>query len=121
VCGPNGFLRTFVGSLGPGASKLTVNAIYERNWEGIALLIRNYGSSPEKVSIVDAYSHKTHTHQVQPNDSFSFVADLHKSFGWYDFTVSVHSDASFQRQLAGYVETGRPSVSDPAIGDDGTN
>jgi phospholipase C len=41
---------------------------------------------------------------------------LHKSFGWYDLKVRVDSDASFQRQLAGHVETGKPSVSDPAIG-----
>jgi len=41
---------------------------------------------------------------------------LHKSFGCYDLTVHIDSDAGFQRQLAGHVETGKPSVSDPAIG-----
>jgi phospholipase C len=30
--------------------------------------------------------------------------------------VQAASDTSFQRQLAGHVETGRDSVSDPAIG-----
>jgi phospholipase C len=30
--------------------------------------------------------------------------------------VTTESDASFARQLAGHVETGRPSVTDPAIG-----
>jgi len=30
-------------------------------------------------------------------------------------TVRVDSDASFQRQLAGHVETGKSSVTDPAI------
>ena len=80
------------------------------------LLIHNHGSSTEKVSIVDAYSGKTHTHDVHPHDSLSYVGDLHQSFGWYDFRVSAESDASFQRQLAGHVETGRDSKSDPAIG-----
>jgi len=116
VYGPNGFLRTFVGSLGAGSAKLTVNAIYEKEWEGIALVIRNHGSDTEKVTISDAYSGKTHTHHVYPHDSLSYAGDLHKSFGWYDFTVGVESEASFQRQLAGHVETGRPSVTDPAIG-----
>jgi phospholipase C len=116
VYGPNGFLRTFAGSFGRDTAKITVNAIYEKEWEGIAVVIRNHGSETEKVSIVDAYSGKTHTHHVHPHDSLSYVGDLHKSFGWYDFTVSVESDASFQRQLAGHVETGRHSVSDPAIG-----
>jgi len=116
VHGPHGFLRTFVGSFAEDSAKLTVNAIYEKEWEGIALVIRNHGSSAEKVSIIDAYSGKIHTHHVQPHDNLSYVGDLHKSFGWYDFTVSVESDPSFQRQLAGHVETGKPSVSDPAIG-----
>lgn len=116
VYGPNGFLRTFVGSLAPHSVKLTVNAIYEKEWEGIALVIRNQGSDTEKVSILDAYSGKTHTHHVQPHDSLTFVGDLHKSFGWYDLTVRADSDPSFVRQLAGHVETGKPSVSDPAIG-----
>ncbi|HKV61939.1 MAG TPA: phospholipase C, phosphocholine-specific [Candidatus Acidoferrum sp.] len=116
VYGPNGFLRTFVGSLGRDGAKVSVNAIYEKEWEGVALVIRNHGSSAEKVTIHDAYSGKTHTHNVHPHDGISYVGDLHKSFGWYDFTVSVESDASFQRQLAGHVETGRHSMSDPAIG-----
>jgi phospholipase C len=116
VYGPNGFLRTFIGSLGRASAKITVNAIYEKEWEGIALVIRNHGSDTEKVTIVDAYSGKTHTHHVHPHDGISYVGDLHKSFGWYDFTLSVESDASFQRQLAGHVETGRDSMSDPAIG-----
>ena len=116
VYGPNGFLRTFAGSFAGGGAKISVNAIYEKEWEGIALVIRNHGSSTEEVKIVDAYSGKTHTHHVHPHDGISYVGDLHKSFGWYDFTVSIESDASFQRQLAGHVETGRHSVSDPAIG-----
>jgi phospholipase C len=44
------------------------------------------------------------------------VRRLQESFGWYDLAVRVDSDALFERQLAGHVETGRPSMSDPAIG-----
>jgi phospholipase C len=116
VYGPNGFLRTFVGSFGRGSAKITVDAIYEKEWEGIALVIRNHGSRTEEVSIHDAYCGKTHTHHVHPHDGISYVGDLHKSFGWYDFTASVESDGSFQRQLAGHLETGRHSMTDPAIG-----
>jgi phospholipase C len=35
---------------------------------------------------------------------------------WYDLTVTVAGDATFVRQFAGRVETGQPSISDPAIG-----
>jgi phospholipase C len=116
VFGPNGFLRTFAGGLAPGSANLTVQTIYDRNAESVALVIRNDGSSSQKVNIVDAYSGKTQTRMVQPQNSATYVSQSHKSFGWYDLTVTTESDASFVRQLAGHVETGRPSVTDPAIG-----
>jgi phospholipase C len=116
VFGPNGFLRAFAGGLAEGSANLTVEAIYDAQSEGIALVIRNHGSSAEKVSIFDAYSGKTQTRMLQPHNSATYVNQLQKSFGWYDLTVRVDSDASFERQLAGHLETGRDSVSDPAIG-----
>ena len=116
VSGPNGFLRTFVGGLAAASANLTVTAIYDKESQAIALVIQNRGSSAEKVRIFDAYSGKTDTRQIHASNSATFVSHLHQSSGWYDLTVSVNSDARFQRQLAGHVETGKPSVSDPAIG-----
>jgi phospholipase C len=116
VSGPNGFLRTFAGGLAASSANLTINAIYDKESEGIALVIRNAGSSAEKVSIFDASSGKTRTHLLHPHNSVTYASELEESFGWYDLTVRVDSDARFQRQLAGHVETGRPSVTDPAIG-----
>ena len=93
-----------------------MEAIYDKNAEGVALVIRNHGSSPEKLSILDAYSGKTQTRMVQSQNTATYVSHLHKSFGWYDLIVTAESDVSFARQLAGHVETGRPSLTDPAIG-----
>lgn len=72
-------------------------------------------SSAETVSVFDAYSGKTQTRVLPPNGNATFVSELEESSGWYDFSVKVESDPSFLRQLAGHVETGRPSVTDPAI------
>jgi phospholipase C len=116
VFGPNGFLRTFAGSLLPGSANLTVKATYDCNSEGIALEIHNHGSSDVRVSISDAYSGKATTHRLEEHANFTYYSELHRSFGWYDLTVGVDSDPSFQRQLAGHVETGRDSTTDPAIG-----
>jgi phospholipase C len=95
---------------------LSVKTIYDTKAEGIALVIYNLGPDAERVSIVDAYSGETVTHQIEPRDTFTHFTQLHKTFGWYDFTVKGESDASFERQLAGHIETGRDSMTDPAIG-----
>jgi len=116
VSGPNGFLRTLAGGLAASSANLTVNAIYEKGSEGITLVIRNQGSSAEKVNIFDAYSGKTRTQVLHPHSSATYVSRLEESFGWYDLTVRVDSDARFQRQMAGHLETGKPSVTDPAMG-----
>jgi phospholipase C len=115
VYGPNGFLRTFAGGVGAGNANLSVRAIYDQEDEAIALVIRNHGSAAEKVSITDAYSGKTHTRELRSGGSTTLVSLLKESFGWYDQTVRVHSDTTFQRQLAGHLESGKPSMSDPAI------
>ena len=116
VYGPNGFLRTFAGSFGSGRASLGVKAIYDAESEGIALEIRNHGRSEEKLRIVDDYSGRVVTLRLDPLATFTHFWQLSKSFGWYDLTVQTDSDASFQRLLAGHVETGRDSMSDPAIG-----
>jgi len=116
VLGPNGFLRAFAGSFAPGSTNLSIKTVYDRGSEGIALLISNHGADVEKVKIVDAYSGEATNHQVHPGNSFSHFSELQKSFGWYDVTVSVESDATFGRHLAGHVESGKDSMSDPAIG-----
>ncbi|CAN7224278.1 phosphocholine-specific phospholipase C [Variovorax paradoxus] len=41
---------------------------------------------------------------------------LDASGQWYDFVVTCDADPSFYRRLAGRIETGRHSVSDPAMG-----
>ena len=116
VYGPNGFLRSFAGSLGPLAANVGVDAFYDDNGDGIILVLRNQGSSTVTVTIFDAYAGKTHTQRVHAGDSASFVSNVRTSSGWYDLAVTVDSDSAFVRRLAGHVETGTPSTSDPAIG-----
>jgi len=39
---------------------------------------------------------------------------LAASHHWYDLSVTSNDDPTFLRRLAGHVENGRPSISDPA-------
>jgi len=106
VSGPNASCEHSLEVLAAGSANLRVNTIYEKDSESIALVIRNRGASAEKVSIFDGYSGKTRTQVLHPHGSITYVSRLQETFGWYDLTVRVDSDARFLRQLAGHVETG---------------
>ena len=53
---------------------------------------------------------------MEPSQSLTWHWPLESCFGWYDLTIQVESDSSFVQRLAGHVETGSDSSSDPAIG-----
>jgi phospholipase C len=115
VYGPNGFLRALKGSFSAAAANLHIKAIYEKEAPGITLEIRNVGSEKARVSVQSFYNGHTITHKLEPGESRTEFWHLRDSFGWYDLTVTVDSDPGFLRRFAGHIETGRDSVSDPAI------
>lgn len=116
VYGPNGFLRAFKGSIsGAGNANLDVRAEYGRDGESITLLCSNLGAQTATVQLTDAYSGKTHTTNLNPGDRFDKTFALGDTFGWYDIIVGVEQDAGFTYQLAGHLENGKESQTDPAI------
>ncbi len=117
VYGPNGFMRAFRGSVAGGANLAVVSA-YDRfpDRPGITLDIHNRGSAAAEVTISNSYDGSPLVHTLEPGRSLAWHWSLEASFGWYDLTVEVASDATFRRQLAGHVETGFDSVSDPVLG-----
>ena len=117
VYGPNGFLRAFRGSTSGGANLAVVSA-YDTfaNHPGVTLDIHNRGAAATEVTISNAYGGAPVVHTLEPGRSLAWHWSLEASFGWYDLTIEVASDATFKRQLAGHVETGVDSVSDPALG-----
>lgn len=116
VYGPNGFLRSFKGSVG-GAEKanLDIHAIYNRERNSVMLRGLNRGGHTISVRLTDTYSGRIHNGEVEPGETDERTFELHSTFGWYDFIVEVESDPSFRYQLAGHVETGEESSTDPAI------
>ncbi|HEY7375163.1 MAG TPA: phospholipase C, phosphocholine-specific [Polyangia bacterium] len=118
VYGPNGFFRSFEGSLGRERANLTVRATYQkdRGCGSIALEIHNRGAAHSKVRTTDGYTRQRIVQAVQPGETVRQSWPLDGSFGWYDLTITVEGDAAFKQQLAGHVETGADSMTDPAIG-----
>ena len=116
VYGPNGFARYFNGRIGAGAAALDVQSSYERHDHGsITLRITNVGDRAE-VRILDAYTGDLKTRLLHPHQTVEEELALERFHGWYDLIVTVDGDHTFKYRLAGHVETGRDSFSDPALG-----
>ena len=117
VYGPNGFTRHFKGRIGSGAAVLQVDSQYGTDDEGSILLsIRNAGSQKASVTVLDAYSGEKVISVLGPGGPAEGKLSLERFHGWYDFVVTVAEDPSFERRLTGHVESGRDSISDPAMG-----
>lgn len=115
VFGPNGFFRSFKGSLsGQNKANLQILVLPDIPQSGISLEIINLGGTAQ-VSIADAYTNNKTTHKLNPGQPLNMHFNLKKTYGWYDFIVEVDSDPTFQQRIAGHVETGENSMTDPAI------
>jgi phospholipase C len=83
---------------------------------GINLKLRNMGAAECEVSILNGYTQRTETVKVSAGGSAIRHWPLEASTGWYDAMVGVSADVLFLRHIAGHVETGRDSMTDPAMG-----
>jgi phospholipase C len=115
VHGPNGFLRQFKGL--PGSAGPEITARHNGDNGQVRLILTNKGATAVRLTITDAYG-KSHpaAYHLRPGARAVHTANPARSHGWYDLSVVSDQDGTFLRRLAGHVETGRPSMSDPAIG-----
>jgi phospholipase C len=117
VYGPNGFFRGFKGSIpGPGKANLEVGALCDHKGNGITLSISNRALQPAKIRIRNQYTGRTFEQVLDAGESRSKHWRLILLFGWYDLVITVDGDPGFEYRFAGHVETGRDSISDPALG-----
>jgi phospholipase C len=117
VYGPNGFVRYFNGSFGSRAAALDVQSGYSTRGSGsISLTIRNVASHLAEVIVLDAYTGSSTSEHLSPGESFEKEFALDVFYGWYDLIVTVAQDPTFSYRLAGHVENGEDSFSDPAMG-----
>jgi phospholipase C len=115
--GPNGFVRSFNGSVGAGAAMLRVHASYGTEDHGsIRLSISNLGSTAAGVIVLNAYTGESRAHYLDRHDRYRHEVELEQYHGWYDLVITTEGDPTFNYRLAGHVETGRDSISDPAMG-----
>jgi len=123
VYGPNGFFREFKGN--DSDPDIEIACEYQKSLSDNKKLTGNIEL------MIDNLSGKDHTVEIIDNDYKSkplnillknatrgkaFIIDLTKSFGWYDFTVKIAGNNTFEKRYAGRIETGKPGYSDPLMG-----
>lgn len=116
VYGPNGFLRAFRGRMsGARAANLDVRAAYDREGNAIRLIVTNRGSQTVTLQIRNAYTGRAIESTLRPHARARWRLALERTWGWYDVIVEVEQDPTFRWQMAGHIENGRESRTDPAI------
>ena len=119
VLGPNGFHRHFAGRLAAGAQAAPdIQASYDAPGARLRLTLTNPGKRAVEFHIADAaYGQRAQTRRIAGATS-QCDWDVGRLGGWYDCAVTLTDTpaATFLRRLAGRLETGKPSTSDPAMG-----
>ncbi|GAB3018518.1 phospholipase C, phosphocholine-specific [Niabella terrae] len=116
IYGPNGFFRKFRGQA--AKDNIRLMPILDRKTGRIELEIKNTGNNILELNISDnAYQYGTKTgFRIRAGKTRKLNWQLKPSGYWYDF--SVVSASGYQYRMAGRLETGRHSISDPAMAAD---
>jgi len=123
VMGPNGFHRHFTGNARRVAAVAQpnpeVSIEYDVTGRSLIVTLSNSGPVPCLFSLVpNAYFAPSAgaTQTVVARSEFKLSRSLASSALWYDFSVKVQGQPDYSRRFAGRMETGQPSLSDPAMG-----
>ena len=115
VYGPNGFYRAYQGSHPATTVAIESSIAYDIATGGITLTALNSGLTACELKIADGYSGEIMTRRLTRGTKFQQFFGLEKTFGWYDFVLTAAHDTTFRQQLAGHLETGKDSITDPAM------
>jgi len=115
VHGPNGFLREFEGATRAGEPAPEVLA--STSGDQLMLQLSNPGTRAITVQVraLDYADPAPRASSLAAGEAEQLRFALEASDHWYDLQVELPG-TTFRRRLAGHLETGRPSRSDPAIG-----
>ncbi|WP_288393081.1 phosphocholine-specific phospholipase C [uncultured Herbaspirillum sp.] len=116
VWGPNGYFRRFVGQVAAGSlAEPDLRTHYDAAAGVLTVTLLNPGTMPLTATVSDlAYGQPARTVQVLPGQSVSSRWALAASHHWYDLQWRIAEAPHWLRRLAGHLETGHPSMSDPA-------
>ncbi|WP_342051420.1 MULTISPECIES: phosphocholine-specific phospholipase C [unclassified Cupriavidus] len=121
VLGPNGYHREFVGNTAEqsAAGGTEIQVCYELcDPPALQVKLYNRGTQPATFTAT-AQAYRTDGPSAQtvlPGRVGELRWTLGDTGNWYDFAIVCDALPSFRRRIAGRIENGKDSVSDPAMG-----
>ena len=121
VLGPNGFHRHFAGNARrvAAAGQPNPDVIVKASPSTGELLVTLVNTGPVSASFSVAHNKYQSTAPTTVSVPARSRSELRLSIAasafWYDVSVRVNGQADYLRRFAGHVETGAPSISDPAM------
>jgi phospholipase C len=114
VLGPNGCLREFCGPT--DVANIEAALTYRPEARAITMQLANHGGQPVRLSLQSQVYAPVSEQAIElpAQGATALTWDVSKSGNWYDLTVK--GERGFVRRFAGRLETGKDSVSDPAMG-----
>nr|WP_246462991.1 phospholipase C, phosphocholine-specific [Nitrospirillum iridis] len=119
VLGPNGFLRQFTAAP-PAARTAALSARADGRHQTLELAMTGTDGAASRLTLRDnAYGVMPVEVTLGPGERRTIAWQTDGSHGWYDITLTLSgAEGELGWRLAGHVETGMPSRSDPAWGAD---
>ncbi len=113
--GPNGFQRHFAGNTQQDCNQIEVSSLVDSNAGCIGLDLLNSSGATVNFTVTDnlnsgLLSNFTLSAATSTNCAFFAVTNNN---GWYNLTVTADADTNFLRHLAGHIETGAFSFTEP--------
>jgi phospholipase C len=121
VLGPNGYHRHFTGSalraVAAGQPRPDVQVRCDATTGELVLRFVNLGTAPCTFNLnANAYASLRELVTLPARNELTMRLPLAANGYWYDFSATVSGQPDYLRRFAGRVETGRHTVSDPALG-----
>ena len=116
IFGPNGYFRSYSGNINGFEPEILVGYDHEKG--GVTLTVQNAATKQISIQVnSNAYAgYKSAKMKIASGSKSDKMWTLAKSGNWYDFTLKFEGHPQYERRFAGRVETGKDSVSDPAMG-----
>jgi phospholipase C len=122
VLGPNGYHRAFAGKISlsesSNAPRPEIQVDYDADKGDVYLHLINESSSFCTLTASSDPAYGSKTQQATVGGQYRLAKlhwDLQENGCWYDITVTSSHDPLWRRRLAGRVETGKDSITDPAM------